>query len=167
MKTDAGKGARAPPEDYRSALAKAKLLAVEESKQRSRPRLPESRSLSAERQGRAQTYAASVQGQKHGTTIKSPSLQDRSGAAVVKQEPNVEVLSPKDTPKSNNPDGVTKGNQYAGLVSVKKRKCEEESPEPAYTTVASTAEKSPALLDRPFAPLKKPVRGARPPYEDV
>lgn len=158
---------REPLGDYPSALAKAKLLAVEKSEHRIRQRQPESRTLSTERERRALTDIASTQGLKHETNFSPPSLQDRSGAAVVKHEPKIEPPSPRHIPESSHFDGASKPNQYAGLVSAKKRKREQQSPAPARATVKRAPEQLQALPNRPFAPLKKPVRGARPPYEDV
>ncbi|SLM36851.1 SRA-YDG [Lasallia pustulata] len=168
MGTDAGNEAREPLKDYRSALAKAKLLALEDSKERTRQRPPGSRrSSSDQKRSRPQTHPASTQGQKHATSIKPPSLHDRSAAAVVKQEPELEVPTLELIPQSSHPAAAPKPNQYAGLVSAKKRKWEEQSPEPGCATVISAARESRALQNRPFAPLKKPVKGPRPPYEDV
>lgn len=167
MENVAPNGTRAPLGDYRSALAKAKLLAVEESKQRSRQRLPGSQRLSTEARGRAKTSAASIPGHKHRNTIKLPPLQDRPGAVVVKQELEIERSTATQILESSGLEGASKANHYAGLVPATKRKREEQSSKPAHTTLASAAEESQALPNRPFAPLKKPVRGARPPYRDV
>ena len=168
MGTDAGTGAREPVKDYRSALAKAKLLALEDLRERTRQKPPRSRRSSSDRKRSGpQTHPASTQAQKHATSIKPPSLRDRSTAAIVKQEPAFEVPTPERIPQSSHLGAVPKPNQYAGLVSAKKRKWEEQSPEPGCATVISAARGPRALQNRPFAPLKKPVRGPRPPYEDV
>lgn len=167
MENNAGNSVRGPPEDYPSALAKAKVHAVEKSKQRTRQRQAESQRSSIEWKGRARPGVTSSLGQGHGTSIMLPSLQDQMGGAVVKQEHEIDLLSPKDIPKSSRLVEASKPNQYTRLVSAKKRKQEEQSPDPVHATVEHTAEQRPALLNRPFAPRKKPVRGARPLYDSV
>lgn len=167
MENNAATSVRGPLEDYRSALAKAKLLAVEDSTRRTRQRQAENQRLSTERAGRAPSDITSSLGQRPVTSVMLPSLQDETGGAVVKQEHGFDLLNPKDIPKSSRLHEAPKSNQYTSLVSTKKRKQEEHSPDPVHATVRHAAAQGPALLNRPFAPRKKPVRGARPLYDNV
>lgn len=167
MENNPSNSGQEPSEDYPSALAKAKLLAVEESMQRTRQRQAESQRSSIERTGRATPEVTSSLGQRYRTSIMLPSLQDRTGGNVVKQEHEIDLLNPRDIPKSSRLVEASKPNQYTSVVSVKKRKQEEQSPDPVHAMVEHAAGHGSALLNRPFAPRKKPVRGARPLYDNV